>query len=326
MSRRTIKSNAMILLRPGHRCLSENIEELLTWAPNPLSDKPVEEQKRRSKRIFLSDFNNVSYKVEVKKQTSDIMTFSANLPFLDDIRDHGAQACLDREYGDLVVAEGEAGYNLTMNLSFADYPDEKSQKAILEKLECVHKNVLGSVFEHYFEAVNDGKVLEPFMFDLRADTQVYFSPKADGQSCSVIFGIDFGNKFDQVLAKVFLQEFQDSRRTVASAPPVNFSINPQAELRSFGIEEATGNLGFINFTVLSRHVNSEKKRAVVADILQGFRTYLQYHIKCAKSYFHSCMRARCVALVKVLNRARGSNSVVYSTKEKVTIVGKNKGI
>jgi len=42
----------------------------------------------------------------------------------------------------------------------------------------------------------------------------------------------------------------------------------------------------------------------VVGALQNFRTYLQYHIKCSKTYFHARMRARVVSLLKVLNRAK----------------------
>jgi len=71
------------------------------------------------------------------------------------------------------------------------------------------------------------------------------------------------------------------------------------------------------FAILKSHLEKGKQEAVVA-ILQTFRTYLQYHIKCSKSYFHSRMRKRVAELVKVLNRAK----VPDLKKEKKTAGGK----
>lgn len=54
---------------------------------------------------------------------------------------------------------------------------------------------------------------------------------------------------------------------------------------------------------MKSHLEMNRKDKVTA-VLQSFRNYLQYHIKCSKSYFHSRMRARVVSLLKVLNRAK----------------------
>ena len=39
-------------------------------------------------------------------------------------------------------------------------------------------------------------------------------------------------------------------------------------------------------------MENEKKRENAIDMIQGFRNYLHYHIKCTKSYLHSRMRQR----------------------------------
>jgi actin related protein 2/3 complex subunit 2 len=314
---------AMILLPLGHRCLTETCQDLIEWQPDSFDDEK-KDQHRRNMKVEMSDYDNVSYQVKVVKGQYDNMLVSMNLPFLDDIRDVGAQGCLDSTYAGLVADETENNYNITLNVPFSDFKSAEDQKALTSKISLFKSNLIGSVFHHFFEAVNAGTVLENFMFDLRSDTQIYFVPSAD--RVAVIFGIDFEEKFDKVLARIFLTEFQDARRRIGSAPPVSFDVNPTRELADFGITEATGNLGFISFSVLKSHVSSQKKRDNVANLLQGFRTYLQYHIKCSKSFFHSRMRKRCVDLLKVLNRAKVKNVATHSTKEKTVIKGKNKGV
>lgn len=101
-----------------------------------------------------------------------------------------------------------------------------------------------------------------------------------------------------------MQEFVDAKKKIGKAPPVSFSAVPPREMQEqLDITDATCNLGYISFAVLKPHVADPKKRFAVQSLLLDFRTYMQYHIKCSKSYFHSRMRARCVALLKVLSRA-----------------------
>jgi actin related protein 2/3 complex subunit 2 len=54
--------------------------------------------------------------------------------------------------------------------------------------------------------------------------------------------------------------------------------------------------------IFKAHVEGAKRERTVS-LITGFRNYLHYHIKASKSYLHSRMRKRCVALLQVLNRA-----------------------
>ena len=62
------------------------------------------------------------------------------------------------------------------------------------------------------------------------------------------------------------------------------------------------------------------KRTNTIRTLSLFRNYVQYHIACAKSYFHSRMRHRVRELLKVLERAKAVKK--DSKKEKKTASGK----
>jgi actin related protein 2/3 complex subunit 2 len=308
---------AMILLKPGNRCLGETVSDLITWQPNP--DSKI--QTRRPLRVTLWDFDSVSFSVRVDLGDESNMYVSMNLPFLDDVREHGAQDVLDTEYEGLVQEECEDNYNITLKIDFNDYQDEEDQKVLIEKLEMFKPIVVGGVFMKFINAAHEGTTPEPFMFDIRPDTQVYFSPGAN--RVVVTFGIDFAEKVDKVIAKVFMQEFVDERkknRDLGAAPGCSFSSDPPRELHQFGVTEATGNLGFISIPILASHVNTAAKRRTVCDVLQSFRTYLQYHLKCSKSYFHSRMRKKVEELKPVLNRAKmkapGSKAKTVSTKSK----------
>ncbi|ETO22185.1 hypothetical protein RFI_15016 [Reticulomyxa filosa] len=55
--------------------------------------------------------------------------------------------------------------------------------------------------------------------------------------------------------------------------------------------------------LLPEHIKESKLETAVENVI-GFRAYLTYHIKCAKAFFHSQMRARVKTMLQVLNRAR----------------------
>jgi len=85
------------------------------------------------------------------------------------------------------------------------------------------------------------------------------------------------------------------------------------------VTEPTGNLGFVTFAVMKTHLEQGRKDKVI-QVLSVFRNYLQYHIKCSKSYFHSRMRARVVGLLKILARAKVEKNT--ADKEMKTASGK----
>jgi len=91
------------------------------------------------------------------------------------------------------------------------------------------------------------------------------------------------------------------------------------ELKAFGITDPSDNLGYLTFAVLKNHVDRNKKEAVIS-VMSVFRNYIQYHLKCSKSFFHSRMRAKVVDLLKVLNRAKVIDE--NKAKDKKTISGK----
>merc|ERR1712166_367621 len=118
---------------------------------------------------------------------------------------------------------------------------------------------------------------------------------------TVIYALDFSEEVDRVVGKVFMDIFAATK--TAGAPPCNFMEKPPQELAAFGVTENQGCLGYISFAVLPRHVKDNQREKVI-HVLQTFRSFLQYHLKMSKSYWHSKMRARCVSLQKVLNRPR----------------------
>lgn len=59
-----------------------------------------------------------------------------------------------------------------------------------------------------------------------------------------------------------------------------------------------------------RYFSALDVREETISLIQIFRDYLHYHLKCAKAYMHTRMRARVRDFLKVLNRAKPENANV----------------
>jgi len=282
----------MILLEPGNRVLADTVADKLKPSDPTAKRDPID--------VRLCDFDDVTYRVVIDPNSRNLMQVSMSIPCWNEIKDAGVKEILADKYAGLVVDPAQ-GFDVTLQFDFDKLP--ASPDALIEKVRLLKTNVVGGVFSRFLTNMQKGgSSLEPFKFNLRADTQVYLI--SGTERVTVIFQVDFNERVDIAVAKVFLQEFEDSRRHLGQAPVCTFNVNPPLEMKAFGITEPQGKLGFLSFTLLKNHVDSQAKldRAVAA--LQTFRNYLQYHIKCAKSYFHARMRARVTTMLKVLNRAK----------------------
>jgi len=134
----------------------------------------------------------------------------------------------------------------------------------------------------------------------------------------VIFNIQFKDTDDIVFAKVFLQEYQDARKTMSNAPSVIYSQKePPLELKGVRNLKVGENNGFVSFVLFAPHITGSKKEKTI-DNIQTFRNYLHYHIKCSKAFMHTRMRNRVKLFLQVLNRAKSD----MGTGEKKTISGR----
>lgn len=317
----------MILLEPGNRILLETIlaqfqgPEVQEVDDDEKKGAPKKEAKRPPVDIRLCDFDDASYRVTIDKDDRSTLLVSLNLPAWRQTKDHGSEAALKATYGDLVRANPVQEMDVTLGINLDTLPED-NKDALAKKLSLLKSVVIGGVFKQFYTNLKEGKPSEPFKFDLRRDTTVFFV--SDKDRCTTIFALDFYEKVDKVLAKVFMSEFVSARGRMGFAPTVAFNAVPPAELKAFGITEppAGGTLGYISFGVLQSHVKDAALIDKITSVLQSFRNYIQYHIKCSKSYFHSRMRARCVNLLKVLNRAKIEDPEKDKTKGKKTINGR----
>jgi actin related protein 2/3 complex subunit 2 len=304
----------MILLERGNRILGETVSAKINF-------EITEEEKMEPIDVKLSDFDDVSYRVLIEPDARNVLKVAMAMPWYRDIQALGGKEAFEKAYGALVT-EPLNGFDVTVKVNLDELKEQKVKDELVEKLACIKANVLCGIFDHFFSALLAGKpIAEPFRFKLHHDTEIFLFPKND--RVTVIFGLDFKEKVDRAIAKIFMMEFVDAKRTqgLGAAPPCQWSVNPPNELAHYKITDPTGNLGFISFAVQKSNVDTNKKDRVIS-VLQVFRNYLQYHIKCSKSYFHARMRARVITLLSVLNRAKYSEEEKLNKSEKKTAGGR----
>lgn len=278
----------MILLEPANRILEECVRSQIM---NKAKKEPMD--------VRLCDFDDVSYRITVEREDPSVMKVSLGLPLFASIKSFGGDAAVAKHYGDFArKGEPEAGYDVTLDVKFDDIKDPE---ATIANLSLLKTRVTGGVFDHYFDALQANKKMDKFKFDMRHDTTIYVCPRDD--RVTLVYAIDMSDKVDKAIAHVFFNEFVQSRKKIGRAPPCDWSVNPPRELAEHGVTENRGCLGYFTFAIMVSHLEKGRQQTVV-DQLQTFRTYIQYHIKCSKSYFHSKMRQRVVELIKVLNRAK----------------------
>jgi actin related protein 2/3 complex subunit 2 len=113
---------------------------------------------------------------------------------------------------------------------------------VAKKVSLLKRNI----FAVPFLAVAEGKTKNMVVLNYRSNEALYLKPEAD--SVTAIFSINFKDQDDIVLGKVFLQEFQDCRRSMSGAPAVSFAQKERPmELRDVpGVYEGADQ-GFVSF-------------------------------------------------------------------------------
>jgi len=282
----------MILLELRKRILEETILARFTAKKQEMVD------------VTLADFDGVQFHISTQDAgAKNLITVSCRWKCVSTLMEYGAQDLLSEVYGDLLLGTAENGYDVSLLLDLNNLPANKDD--LPGKIGLFKKTLLSAVFRRAFVAIETGQAAslpEVIAIPYRDDEVLYIKPAGD--SCTVIFSITFRDPNDQILSKVFLQEFADARRTMRNAPAVSLSQKePPGELFGVAGVHAQENIGWVSFVLFKGHIGAGTRDKSI-ETIQTFRDYLHYHIKCAKANLHDRMRKRVVSLLQILNRAK----------------------
>jgi len=212
------------------------------------------------------------------------------------------------------LAETENGYDVTVQVDCSSPGDGPK---IARDIALLKRHALAAPFYKVFADIEAKKPAGPIIeIKYRDDEPLYLKQEVD--RVIVIFTVQFKDADDVIFAKVFLNEYQDARKTMNGAPSVLFSQKePPLELKGVKNLKVQDGQSFVSFVLFASHISGSKKEKSI-DTIQTFRNYLHYHIKCSKAYMHTRMRNKVKTFLQVLNRAKSAPE----SNDKRTITGK----
>lgn len=269
--------------------------------------------KHEAVDAVIADFDAVTFHLKTDQEKKNVLYVSISMKCFSQLKQYGVDDILKQRYGNYLTSP-ESGYDATLKIDCDSVNGDKA--AFAREVSLMKRHILAAPFYKVFgdiEGKRSGNLVE---INYRTNEAIYLKP--EGDRCIVVFSIYFEDPDDAVLAKLFLQEYQDARKTMSNAPSVTYSQKePPLELkgvRNLRVDERTS---FVSFVLFAPHITGKKKEGSI-DNIQTFRNYLQYHMKCSKAYMHTRMRNRVRNFLQVLNRAKSEPT----EKTKKTITGK----
>jgi len=259
----------------------------------------ITDGKQESVEAIIADFDGVTYHLFSDQNDKNILNISISIKCFAELKKHGVDEVLKQHYAK-ILSSPESGYDVTLTIDLNNPPQDKESFA--RDIALLKRNCMAAPFYKVFADIEQRKGGNLIELKYRDDEAMFLKP--EGDRCIVIFVVSFKDPDDVVLAKVFLQEYQDARRTMSNAPSVTYSQKePPLELKGVKNLKVSESTGYISFVLFAPHISGKKKETSI-DNIQAFRNYLQYHMKCSKAYMHTRMRNRVRSFLQVLNRAK----------------------
>jgi len=267
-----------------------------------------------SVEAIIADFDAVTFHLFTDANQKNLLNISISIKCFRELQKYGVDEVLKKQYGSNLISP-EQGYDATLQIDCSHPPQDKPGFA--RNIALFKRHAFAAPYYRVFNDIEQKKGTALVELPYRDDESLYLKPETD--RCIVIFSIQFKDPDDIVLAKVFLQEYAEARRTMSNAPSVSYSQKePPLELKGVRNLKVNESQGFVSFVLFQPHM-AQAKREKTIDNIMTFRNYLHYHLKCSKAFLHTRMRNRVRTFLQVLNRAKAEPS---EAKEKKTITGR----
>jgi len=260
-------------------------------------------EKNENVDITVADFNQCLWHV-FGTTANRVLTVSVSCKCWTQLAQYGTMDYLKKIYGPMLQETPESNYDVTLSVDF-DHPPESAAtnpEPLCIQVASLLRNMMAGAFHNTFDHLGKAGANTLREIPYRPTEGLWLKP--EGDRVMAIFSISFDDPDDQVIGKVFLQEFS---KNVSGAPAVDIQVRDarnqiRVPLELQGIRGLKAD-GFATFVLESRHMNPKTRDQTINMLLQ-FRNYIHYHIKCSKAYLHIRMRLRVDLLLKVLNRAK----------------------
>ena len=232
------------------------------------------------------------------------MRLAARLPAWKEIgKDSELVEMIKKEFEGLWAGKDD-GFDVTIACSIEKLTEEIIESKFAQLKQKIVSIPLARALKQIDSKSSGGA---PFTTSLGNNNQDFYSVVLQGDQIIVLFGMNFEDQTDTILAKVFLQEFYDTRNNrMEDAPVVLFGKEPPKELSKSGFKESP-TLNYLTLVLFPRHYGSQDAKDHLLKTLPFLSDYLHYHLKCSKAYLHQRMRAKTSDFLKILNRAKPEN-------------------
>lgn len=273
----------------------------------------ITDGKFDSVEAIIADFDAVTYHLFTDANEKNLLNISISIKCFRELQKYGVDDLLRKQFGSCLQS-AEQGYDITVRVDCAKPPQDPA--AFARNIALLKRHAFAAPFYKVFNDIEQKKGGGLIELPYRDDEALYIKPETD--RCIVIFAMQFKDPDDIVLAKVFLQEYADARKTMSNAPSVSYSQKePPLELKGVRNLKVSQNQGFVSFVLFQPHIAAAKREKTIDNIMT-FRNYLHYHLKCSKAFLHTRMRNRVRTFLQVLNRAKSEPEA----KEKKTMTGR----
>jgi actin related protein 2/3 complex subunit 2 len=298
----------MIFLESNHRIVANVLEGIFY------------REKAGTVDVKAGDFDGGFFRILSDSKKKSVVTVSVQLNGVSTLHQFGLNDHLKQVFGSScsILSSPHDGYDLTLEFD-SEALSASDKELLLREIPLLKRHAIAPVFNRCCDDFASGKAFGPIKVAYRAEESVYLTSKQG--NFITVFSMKFKDKDDIIFARVFLHEFQESRRdrALGNCPAVSYSHGkPPLELDDCNETEGEGaDLGYVSFVLFKPHLAGEK-RVKSLDHLLSFRSYFHYHLKCSKAYMHSRMRLRVDELLTILNRAKAPKK----PKQKKTASGK----
>lgn len=272
----------MMSIDPSHPLIVENMTKVLTGPEVPFS-------------MTIPDYDGFIYLLNYENQ---ILSFSLLYPSLNPLLEAGGLAALEAHLQGFPNHKTDRSITFEINKSLLPRDPETQKIAIGEisaKFSQFRTVLIGGVFSTPLTSILSNTPSQPRQIDIRKSERLWIVPGEN--RVSFVFQIIYEDFNDISLAKIFLQEIQDSKKQISNSPVISFGSSPPENILSF---RPNSEGMFLSITILKDQIKNPVEQG---RWLGSLKQYLSYHIHSCKINLHMRMRKRSDALLAVLKQA-----------------------
>ena len=178
---------------------------------------------------------------------------------------------------------------------------DKFAKTTAEKLSTFRVKIYSYALEKMLKDVKDKNTVKPLDFHLNEKNIVHMVPLKD--NVMLVYGVDFQQKTDQSLARVFLQELKEAKNHVKNC--INGNVYVELDETPKNIMQVDNPKKYSNgLVVFNLFVNKFDTMKKFLNYFITFREYVQFHIHSIKTFLHIRMNRKGKELMGKLEGCR----------------------